>query len=455
MHFSKMSAEQNICCSPTIGGYSRVRGPTPLLNLPTVKFSVSTVRADKHEAFFATFGANLHRRSAIYQPNIWNYDFIQSLHSEFGDVEHQRRAHKLKKEVLRGLLFDESLDAVAKLELIDNIEKMAISHHFEKEIVECLDHIMLSSANTKFLHSKMDLYGTALHFRVLRRYGHDVSQGVVSELEHGESRKWLTKATILSLIVDDIYDIYGSIPDLEILTNAIDMWDPNRVGDLPECMRICFEALDNITNGIVLHICEHKGWDDNSALPCLRRAWADFCKTLLVEAKWESIRYTPTLREYLDNGWISSSGPLLLLQLILGVAQDFSEVMEFIQKRRDLVYNTSLIIRLCNDLGTSIAEMERGDVPSSIQCYMKEEGVTEDVAREHIRNMVHDALTEINNHCLNTKQFSSSMRMLVKCVTNAARVSRFVYQSGDGYGVQDGKTRDLIISCLIEPISLH
>ncbi|CAH9059551.1 unnamed protein product [Cuscuta europaea] len=177
MHFSKMSAEQNICCSPTIGGYSRVRGPTPLLNLPTVKFSVSTVRADKHEAFFATFGANLHRRSAIYQPNIWNYDFIQSLHSEFGDVEHQRRAHKLKKEVLRGLLFDESLDAVAKLELIDNIEKMAISHHFEKEIVECLDHIMLSSANTKFLHSKMDLYGTALHFRVLRRYGHDVSQG--------------------------------------------------------------------------------------------------------------------------------------------------------------------------------------------------------------------------------------------------------------------------------------
>ncbi|CAH9059566.1 unnamed protein product [Cuscuta europaea] len=166
-----------------------------------------------------------------------------------------------------------------------------------------------------------------------------------------------------------------NIVQAEHQKNLVDIvrWDPNRVGDLPECMRICFEALDNITNGIVLHICEHKGWDDNSALPCLRRA----------------------------------------------------------------------------------AEMERGDVPSSIQCYMKEEGVTEDVAREHIRNMVHDALTEINNHCLNTKQFSSSMRMLVKCVTNAARVSRFVYQSGDGYGVQDGKTRDLIISCLIEPISLH
>ncbi|CAH9112299.1 unnamed protein product [Cuscuta epithymum] len=233
------------------------------------------------------------------------------------------------------------------------------------------------------------------------------------------------------------------------------MWDPNGVGDLPECMRICFWELDNITNDIVRHICEHKGWNDNSALPCLRRAWADFCKALLVEAKWESISYTPTLRKYLENGWISSSGPLLVLQLLLGAAHDFSEVMDFIQKRRDLVYNTSLMIRLCNDLGTSAAEMERGDVPSSIQCYMKEEGVTEDVAREHIRNMVHDAWTKINNHCLNTKPSSSSMRMLVKCVTNVARVSHFVYQNGDGYGVQDGKTRDDIISYLIEPISLH
>ncbi|CAH9112300.1 unnamed protein product [Cuscuta epithymum] len=116
-----------------------------------------------------------------------NYDNqVYILHTKLQDVEHQRRAHKLKEEVLRGLLLDESLDAVAKLELIDNTEKMAISHHFEKEIAECLNHIMLSSAYKKFLCSKMDLYATALYFRVLRRYGHDVSQdggGILGELK--------------------------------------------------------------------------------------------------------------------------------------------------------------------------------------------------------------------------------------------------------------------------------
>ncbi|CAH9112301.1 unnamed protein product [Cuscuta epithymum] len=217
MHFSTMSAEQNMCSS-TIGGYSRVRaGPlsflrqSPSLNILTVKFTVST---DKHDAFFPTpKGAYLHRRSAIYQPNIWNYDFIESLYSEFGDVEHQRRAHKLKEEVLRGLLLDESLDAVAKLELIDNTEKMAISHHFEKEIAECLNHIMLSSAYKKFLCSKMDLYATALYFRVLRRYGHDVSQDVFVPFldEMGDCSIKQEPRTILELLEASFLALDGEI----------------------------------------------------------------------------------------------------------------------------------------------------------------------------------------------------------------------------------------------------
>lgn len=82
--------------------------------------------------------------------------------------------------------------------------------------------------------------------------------------------------------------------------------------------------------------------------------WADFCRSLLLEAKWYNKGYTPSLTEYLDNGWISSSGPLLSLLVILGTTKETTkDVSELLKDNADLTYCTSLIIRLCNDQGTS------------------------------------------------------------------------------------------------------
>lgn len=81
--------------------------------------------------------------------------------------------------------------------------------------------------------------------------------------------------------------------------------------------------------------------------------WAEFCKALLVEAKWDSEGYTPTFCEYLDNGWKSSGGPVLSLHVLFGLAQDLSQVNDFLENEQVLVYYSSLIIRLCNDLETS------------------------------------------------------------------------------------------------------
>lgn len=81
-----------------------------------------------------------------------------------------------------------------------------------------------------------------------------------------------------------------------------------------------------------------------------------------MEAKWDSIGYTPTLWEYLDNAWISSSGSVLSLHILLGVAQDFSDIIHFLKNNKDLIYYSSLIIRLCNDLGTSAVSTYQHDI---------------------------------------------------------------------------------------------
>lgn len=73
-----------------------------------------------------------------------------------------------------------------------------------------------------------------------------------------------------------------------------------------------------------------------------------------MEAKWDNQGYTPSLDEYLDNASISSSGPLLSLHVILAVENQITkDVSKILQENKDIIDYTSLIIRLCNDQGTS------------------------------------------------------------------------------------------------------
>lgn len=80
---------------------------------------------------------------------------------------------------------------------------------------------------------------------------------------------------------------------------------------------------------------------------------------------------------------------------------------------------------------------------------MQQENVTEAIAREHIESIILNSWKKINYH-LNT--LSTSDQKIVKHVINEARMAHVMYHSGDGFGVQDGETRDQVLINLLEPI---
>ena len=83
--------------------------------------------------------------------------------------------------------------------------------------------------------------------------------------------------------------------------------------------------------------------------------WVDFCKALYQEAQWCNEGYIPSLQGYLSNAWISSSGLVILLHVCFATMHEQRNGIEDILKtNQDLIYNVSLVIRLCNDLGTSV-----------------------------------------------------------------------------------------------------
>ncbi|RZC46230.1 hypothetical protein C5167_039179 [Papaver somniferum] len=87
------------------------------------------------------------------------------------------------------------------------------------------------------------------------------SMGIAVEPQYGRCREWLTKVMNFVLIIDDIYDVYGSLEELELFTEVVERWDTKEMEKLPYSMKICFLALYNTTNEMAFETLKDQGWD--------------------------------------------------------------------------------------------------------------------------------------------------------------------------------------------------
>ncbi|EOX92383.1 Myrcene synthase, chloroplastic, putative isoform 1 [Theobroma cacao] len=273
--------------------------------------------------------------------------------------------------------------------------------------------------------------------------------GVASDPQFGHARRTLTKINALITIIDDVYDVYGTLDELELFTEAVERWDVNAMELLPEYMKICFLALYNSINEMAFDTIKEQGFD---SIPFLKEMWADLCKAYLVEAKWYYGGYTPTLKEYIDNAWISISAPVILSHAYFLTNSIRKECLECLKEHSQVVYCTSMILRLVNDLETSSDELERGDVPKSIQCYMHETGFSKEEARHYIRNLIDATWKMMNENRIAQSPFSQTF---IQIALNLARMAQCMYQYGDGHGIEVNETNNRVLSLLVLPIPLQ
>nr|AID55338.1 terpene synthase [Actinidia arguta] len=261
-------------------------------------------------------------------------------------------------------------------------------------------------------------------------------------------RKNMTIVNSLITIIDDVYDVYGTLDELERFTNAVERWDLSEMEHLPAYMKICFLALFNSINEMAYDTLKEQGVH---VIPYLQKMWADLCKSYLVEAKWYYSRYTPSFEEYMNNAWISISASVMLAHAYVLCTNLISyEGLKCVEKYPNLIRCSATILRLADDLATSTDEMERGDIPKSIQCYMHETGTSEEEARKHMKYLIGEALKKMNEARVEDGPFFS--RAFIGVVENLVRMTQCMYQYGDGHGAQGPETRDRVKSLLISPI---
>ncbi|XP_058751554.1 myrcene synthase, chloroplastic-like [Vicia villosa] len=260
----------------------------------------------------------------------------------------------------------------------------------------------------------------------------------------GYFRKYTTKILSLITTLDDVYDVYGTLEELELFTEAIDRWDLNGMDSLPNYMKICFEPIYNFVNELAFDVQNKSGCD---ITPHLKKAWIDLCKTYLVEAKWYHIGSTPNFEEYLENAWKSIGSAVILIH---GFCYFQPEDSVCVEENLNIIHFSATILRLANDLGTYKRELETGDIPKSIQLYMNENDASETEAREYVKSLILTLWKKMNKEA-HTSSFS---RSFVDISINLARMSLFMYLRGDAHTVQDSDVKNRVVSLIFQHVPI-
>ncbi|KAL5579186.1 hypothetical protein UlMin_011628 [Ulmus minor] len=245
-----------------------------------------------------------------------------------------------------------------------------------------------------------------------------------------EQRIELTKPISLIYIIDDIFDIHGTLEELTLFTEVVNKWEFSPTKELPDYMKICFKALDDITNEIANKVYEKHGWNP---IESLKKSWAKLCNAFLVEAKWFASGSFPNEKEYLKTAIVSTGVHVVLVHMFFlmgnGITKEAVDILD--QNNGGLISSTATILRLWDDLGNAKDENQDGHDGSYVDCYIEEhEGCSVKEARERVVQMIKDEWKSLNQECLISKPFPSAFK---KACLDSARMVALMYNYDDDH----------------------
>ncbi|KAL0925860.1 hypothetical protein M5K25_004232 [Dendrobium thyrsiflorum] len=373
---------------------------------------------------------------------------------------HEKRREKLKEDVKLLIKVKNFAD---QLELFDSLQKLGVAYHFEEEIKYLLNLMKYSEEKLKMEFNE-DIHVMALYFRLLREHGFEVSKGGFS----------YTK----------LVPLFGTkIPMGDITSTKIPPGKGDRIVVHSEGLKKTHKVVkaDDVKYWNIL-----ERWGKLMELPISLHVGAeDLLKmlnlpdidTLYYEVHYLSMWWTEVSNVFDSKLNFARDWPVESYFLAVGMTvepqfstcrKELAKALCFINVIDDIydIYGLldelqlftkaidRYIIKKNFEITSNLyGELQRGDVSKSIQCYMKENHVSELVAQECIRNIIKKYWKELNREWIKGSRYEETFKTVA---INIPRVGHLFYlQSNDGnigeLNVEEMK--DNTISLLLEPIT--
>ncbi|KAL6316968.1 hypothetical protein AAG906_024506 [Vitis piasezkii] len=277
------------------------------------------------------------------------------------------------------------------------------------------------------------------------------------EPQYSYARRIQTKLLVLITVIDDIYDAYGTLEELELFTEAIERWDNNGIDKLPEYMKPCYLAVLDAYKEIEEKENEERSYCVHYAKEAVRSLefylYENSVRAYFNEAKWLHGEYVPTVEEYMGVALVSCDVPMFTIISFVGMGFIATkEAFDWVLNDPKIVRACSTIIRLMDDMASHKFEQERGHIASSVECYMKQYSVSEQHAYHELNKQVEKAWKDINQEFL--RPTAIPMPLLTR-VLNFARTGDFMYKGREDIFTNVGEVmKDNVASLFIDPLPM-
>ncbi|KAK9155479.1 hypothetical protein Sjap_002959 [Stephania japonica] len=381
----------------------------------------------------------------------------ENLSSPISHLQRQVQ-HALEQPLHRGMPRLEARTYISFYQDMDeknlSLEKLA-KHDFN--LVQSWHRKELSNISKWWKHMNVSSSLPFVRDRLVECYFWIV--GVYFEPCYSLARIFMTKVMILTSIIDDFYDVYGTLEELQLFADALERWDITEINQLPEYMKVCYREVLNVYNEMEELMRHELGAPTSNNrqsssyhIQYAKEGMKQLVRAYLIEAKWLDKGYTPKVEEYMPNALISAGYYSLTTTSFVGMGKMVSEeVFEWAMSEANFVRASAIICRLMNDVVSRKFEQERGHVASAMECYMNQYGLPEEEVEAELNKQVEEAWKELNKGLLRPTAFPMPILMRV---VNLSRMIYVLYKHEDAYVHSNKKTKEHITSLFVHPIPI-
>ncbi|KAJ8775395.1 hypothetical protein K2173_023160 [Erythroxylum novogranatense] len=280
-------------------------------------------------------------------------------------------------------------------------------------------------------------------------YGYLSIAAVLIAPEDSEARISMTKNSVMSTMMDDLFDFAGSKEELENMLELFGRWQgDSSIGYCSKTVEILFSALETLINELGSSASLRQGRDVTHHIV---NSWHDLLSCMMEEAEWLRENRVPTLEEYIETSIVSLAlGPVILIRLF-SIGPVVSEEVLASVEYHNLFRHVSLVGRLLNDLASDKREGEQGKL-NSVILRMLQKSMTEEEAVSETKRLIESYRVELLRMVLETKD-SEVPKACKDFMWKICHTFHFFYNEKDGYSCNTDKLKDEK-SLLWEPVTV-
>ncbi|KAH6770146.1 hypothetical protein C2S52_014949 [Perilla frutescens var. hirtella] len=269
------------------------------------------------------------------------------------------------------------------------------------------------------------------------------------EPQYSYVRVVVAKNMQLVSIMDDTYDNYATLEEDDLFTEILERWNLDEIDVLPDFMKVVYRFIMSVFEDYEREA-EKQG--KAFAIPYYRETVKQLGRAYNQEQKWIMERQMPPFEEYMTNSVITSCMYVMFTALVPGMKSVTEEAVQWLLSEPKIVISTAKMGRTIEDLGTHERENREGKLPTVVDCYMKDKGVSKLEALSQFSKLIEDGWKDITAEWA---KGSSVPKEMVEQLLNYGRVAEVTYNNEeDGYTYPEKYLGPQIASLYVDPLPI-